>query len=78
MSKKDGLASMDPFSPAHQPDEGYSEDPLDTSVHHDLSSALASLNSPADLRTWLVANSSLLPLQVKTGMFYPTNALAFK
>ncbi|KAM0425655.1 hypothetical protein ACHAPT_009187 [Fusarium lateritium] len=65
MSKKEAL-SMDPFSPAHQPDEGYSEDPLTPTVSQDLSSALASLRSPSDLSAWLVANSSLLPLQVKT------------
>ncbi|KAF4953285.1 hypothetical protein FSARC_12433 [Fusarium sarcochroum] len=57
---------MDPFSPAHQPDEGYSEDPLTPTVNQDLSSALATLRSPSDLSTWLVANSSLLPLQVRT------------
>ncbi|RTE78980.1 hypothetical protein BHE90_006531 [Fusarium euwallaceae] len=66
MTKKESLSSMDPFSPAHQPDEGYSEDPLTPTVNQDLSSALASLRSPSDLSAWLVANSSLLPLQVKT------------
>ncbi|KAF7544166.1 hypothetical protein G7Z17_g10170 [Cylindrodendrum hubeiense] len=69
MSKKDGLPPMDPFSPAHQPDEGYSEDPLNPSVHHDLPAALASLRSPADLPAWLAANISLLPLQTRTGTF---------
>ncbi|KAF4445865.1 putative F-box/WD-repeat protein [Fusarium austroafricanum] len=57
---------MDPFSPAHQPDEGYSEDPLTPTVNQELSTALATLRSPSDLSTWLVANSSLLPLQVRT------------
>lgn len=62
---------MDPFSPAHQPDEGYSEDPLTPTVNQELSTALstalATLRSPSDLSTWLVANSSLLPLEVRTG-----------
>lgn len=59
---------MDPFSPAHQPDEGYSEDPLNPTLHNELSTALASLRSPADLPAWLIANASLLPVQIKTGM----------
>ncbi|KAF4459681.1 putative F-box WD-repeat [Fusarium albosuccineum] len=66
MSKKEALSSMDPFSPAHQPDEGYSEDPLTPTVSQDLQAALATLRSPSDLSSWLVANSSLLPLQVRT------------
>lgn len=66
MSKKDTLPPMDPFSPAHQTDEGYSEDPLNPSVNHDLPAALASLRSPADLPAWLAANISLLPVQTRT------------
>jgi len=66
-NKNEALPSMDPFSPAHQPDEGYSEDPLTPTVNQELSTALATLRSPSDLSTWLVANSSLLPLQVRTG-----------
>ncbi|KAM0352318.1 hypothetical protein ACHAPU_001982 [Fusarium lateritium] len=65
-NKNEALSSMDPFSPAHQPDEGYSEDPLTPTVNQDLSAALATLRSPSDLGTWLVANSSLLPLEVRT------------
>ncbi|CAJ0538867.1 Ff.00g067670.m01.CDS01 [Fusarium sp. VM40] len=65
-NKNEALSSMDPFSPAHQPDEGYSEDPLTPTVNQDLSTALATLRSPSDLSTWLVANSSLLPLEVRT------------
>ncbi|KAF5024265.1 hypothetical protein F66182_3658 [Fusarium sp. NRRL 66182] len=64
--KNQALSSMDPFSPAHQPDEGYSEDPLTPTVNHDLSTVLATLRSPSDLSTWLVANSSRLPLEVRT------------
>lgn len=63
---------MDPFSPAHQPDEGYSEDPLTPTIHNELSTALASLRSPADLIAWLITNASLLPVQTKTGMSPPT------
>ncbi|KAF5699930.1 putative f-box WD-repeat [Fusarium mundagurra] len=69
-NKNEALSSMDPFSPAHQPDEGYSEDPLTPTVNQELSTALstalATLRSPSDLSTWLVANSSLLPLEVRT------------
>lgn len=70
MSKKDTLPPMDPFSPAHQTDEGYSEDPLNPSVNHDLPAALASLRSPADLPAWLAANISLLPVQTRTGTLF--------
>ncbi|CAM1500437.1 Fc.00g095990.m01.CDS01 [Cosmosporella sp. VM-42] len=66
MSKRDQFPPMDPFSPAHQPDEGYSEDPLNPTIQSDLSAALSSLRSPADLPSWLVANASLLPVQIKT------------
>ncbi|KAF4977210.1 hypothetical protein FZEAL_6238 [Fusarium zealandicum] len=82
MSTKDGLSSMDPFSPAHQPDEGYSEDPLTPTVNQDLSTALATLRSYSDLSSWLIANSSLLPLQVRTELTMslldnlPTSVLA--
>lgn len=69
MSKNDHLSPMDAFSPAHQPDEGYSEDPLNPTIHSDLSSALSTLRSPADLPAWLIANVSLLPAQIKTGRF---------
>ncbi|ESU17232.1 hypothetical protein FGSG_13776 [Fusarium graminearum PH-1] len=65
-NKNESLSSMDPFSPAHQPDEGYSEDPLTPTVNQELSTALATLRSPSDLSSWLVTNSSLLPLQVRT------------
>ncbi|KAF5662770.1 putative f-box WD-repeat protein [Fusarium circinatum] len=69
-NKNEALSSMDPFSPAQQPDEGYSEDPLTPTVNQELSTALstalATLRSPSDLSTWLVANSSLLPLEVRT------------
>lgn len=60
---------MDPFSPAHQPDEGYSEDPINPSVHEDLSAILSTLRSPADLPSWLASNASILPVSVKTGAY---------
>ncbi|KAH7149062.1 WD40-repeat-containing domain protein [Dactylonectria estremocensis] len=59
---------MDAFSPVHGTDEGYSEDPLNPTVHNDLASALASLRSPADLPAWLAANISLLPVQTRTNL----------
>lgn len=62
---------MDPFSPAHQPDEGYSEDPLNPSVHVDLPAALAHLTSHADLVAWLSTNASLLSLKTRTGELPP-------
>lgn len=58
---------MDPFSPAHQPDEGYSEDPITPSVNHDLSALLSTLRSPADMPSWLASSASLLPVHIKTG-----------
>jgi hypothetical protein len=67
MSNKDNLPNMDPFSPAHQPDEGYSEDPLNPSVHVDLPAALAHLTSHGDLLTWLSTNANLLSLKTRTG-----------
>ncbi|KAK7426269.1 hypothetical protein QQZ08_007299 [Neonectria magnoliae] len=82
MSKQDALPPMGPFSPAHQPDEGYSEDPLNPSVHQDLPAALASLRSQADLPAWLAANVALLPVQTRTELTMtllnqlPTSAIA--
>ncbi|KAI5461987.1 hypothetical protein BGZ63DRAFT_203334 [Mariannaea sp. PMI_226] len=66
MTNKDGLPTMDPFSPAHQPDEGYSEDPLNPSVHHDLPTSLTSLRSHTDLPAWLATNANLLSIQART------------
>lgn len=57
---------MDHFSPAQQPDEGYSEDPINPS-HDDLSALLSTLRSPADVPSWLASNASILPVHVKTG-----------
>lgn len=60
---------MGPFSPAHQPDEGYSEDPLGTTGLADQLSALASLKSPLELPQWLAANASMLPVSVKSSEY---------
>ncbi|KAG5978290.1 hypothetical protein E4U55_006292 [Claviceps digitariae] len=82
MTKDDQLAAMDTFSPAHQPDEGYSEDPLNPPVHHSLAASLATLRSPADLSSWLTRNASILPLSVKKELTLtllddlPTSAIA--
>ncbi|KAH6603772.1 F-Box/WD40 repeat protein FWD-1 [Trichoderma cornu-damae] len=67
MSRGDNLPpTMGPFSPAHQPDEGYSEDPLGPTGLADQLSALAALKSPVELPQWLAANASLLPVSVKS------------
>lgn len=63
---------MDPFSPVHQPDEGYSEEPLNPEENTALVTSLATLHSPAELPAWLASNASLLPLSVKTGMLDAT------
>ncbi|KAG5950623.1 hypothetical protein E4U53_004737 [Claviceps sorghi] len=82
MTKDDQLAAMDTFSPAQQPDEGYSEDPLNLPVHHSLAASLASLRSPADLSSWLTRNTSILPLSIKKELTLtllddlPTSAIA--
>ncbi|KAK5989494.1 F-box/WD repeat-containing protein 1A [Cladobotryum mycophilum] len=67
MSKREQLPpSIGPFSPAHQPDEGYSEDPLNPiSISDQIASVFSSLRSPADLPQWVAANGSLLPVSVK-------------
>lgn len=67
MTKHDHLFAMDAFSPAHQPDEGYSEDPLNPPVHQSLAASLATLRSSADLPSWLASNAFALPLSVKKG-----------
>ncbi|KAG5989900.1 hypothetical protein E4U43_004403 [Claviceps pusilla] len=73
---------MDTFSPAQQPDEGYSEDPLNSPVHHSLAASLATLRSPADLSSWLTRNASILPLSIKKELTLillddlPTSAIA--
>ncbi|GAB0133342.1 hypothetical protein EsDP_00001754 [Epichloe bromicola] len=73
---------MDAFSPAHQPDEGYSEDPLNPPVHQSLAASLATLRSSADLPSWLASNAFALPLSVKKELTLtllddlPTSAIA--
>lgn len=69
MDRKDRFSPSGPFSPSNQPDEGYSEDPINTSLHSDLPSLFASLRSPADLPSWLADNASLLPVSIKTGKY---------
>ncbi|KJZ79711.1 hypothetical protein HIM_01180 [Hirsutella minnesotensis 3608] len=69
---------MDPFSPAHQTDEGYSEDPLNPT----LASNLPPPRSTADLPSWLASHASALPLPVRTELtmalldHLPTSAIA--
>lgn len=78
MSRSDNMTpSMGPFSPAHQPDEGYSEDPLGPGLTEQLSS-LASLKSPMELPQWMAANASQLPVSVKSSESPPScTALCF-
>lgn len=57
--------TMDPFSPAHQTDEGYSEDPLNPTLPQNLPAP----RSLADLPSWLAIHVSALPLPVRTGQW---------
>ncbi|KAM3521158.1 hypothetical protein MY4038_009145 [Beauveria bassiana] len=56
---------MDPFSPVHQPDEGYSEDPLISQDSSALPASLSSFQSPSDLAMWMARNTSMFPTSVK-------------
>lgn len=59
---------METFSPAQEPDEGYSEHPLNTSasgsIRDTINSALA-LRSSAELPAWLAAQMPTLTVQEK-------------
>lgn len=68
MSKRDRL-TMDAMTPSNQPDEGYSEDPLNSTIHYDAMPTLAAPRSPSDLPAWISANASLLPMSLKKGDF---------
>lgn len=75
MSRGDNLPpAMGPFSPAHQPDEGYSEYPLGPTGLAEQLSALATLKSPVELPQWLAANASLLPVSVKSSELFFSGA----
>ncbi|UNI15957.1 hypothetical protein JDV02_002439 [Purpureocillium takamizusanense] len=83
MAKSDHLpTAMDPFSPVHQTDEGYSEDPLNPTSSQGPSTAISALRSPADLPSWLANNASALPTSIKTELTMvlldqlPTSAIA--
>ena len=68
---------MDAFPAALQPDEGYSEDPLnpqDSTLSHGM--ALSGLSAPADLPAWLTSHLPNLPLAVKTRKFCLTSGLS--
>ncbi|KAJ6789811.1 hypothetical protein PWT90_02362 [Aphanocladium album] len=56
---------MDPFSPVHQPDEGYSEDPLNPQDSSALLASLSSFQSPSELAIWMARNASMFPISVK-------------
>ncbi|PFH58522.1 hypothetical protein XA68_13565 [Ophiocordyceps unilateralis] len=72
--------AMDPFSPAHQTDEGYSEDPLNPILPQNM--LVPALRSLADLPAWLASNASALPIAVRTELTIalldqlPTSAIA--
>ncbi|KAI1760479.1 WD40 repeat-like protein [Hypoxylon sp. FL1150] len=59
---------MDPFSPAQEPDEGYSEHPLNPSDSTSLTSdaSLTAKRSPADIPAWLSAQLPTLSVHQKT------------
>ncbi|KAI1780922.1 WD40 repeat-like protein [Hypoxylon cercidicola] len=59
---------MDPFSPAQEPDEGYSEHPLNPSDSTILRSdaSLTAKRSPADIPAWLSAQLPTLSVHQKT------------
>ncbi|KAH7312727.1 hypothetical protein B0I35DRAFT_356833 [Stachybotrys elegans] len=65
MARRDQQSPMDHFSPAHQTDEGYSEDPINSTAYLDLPDLLSTLRTPADLPAWLSSNASLLPVKIK-------------
>lgn len=66
MSKRNRV-EMDSFSPAAQPDEGYSEDPLNPPASNALHGSLSTLRSPADLPGWIAANGNQIPVSMKRG-----------
>jgi F-box and WD-40 domain protein 1/11 len=69
---------METFSPTQEPDEGYSEHPLNTSASgtiQDTTTALA-LRSSAELSTWLAAQMPTLTVQEKKRK--PTERSSFR
>jgi hypothetical protein len=61
------IVTMDLFPSPHQPDEGYSEDPLNPTVSplQSLPFLLSNSRSPSHLQPWLSSNLPGLPLSVK-------------
>ncbi|KAI0098344.1 WD40 repeat-like protein [Hypoxylon sp. NC0597] len=59
---------MDPFSPAQEPDEGYSEHPLNPTDSASLANnpSLTAKRSPADIPAWLSAQLPTLSVHQKT------------
>ena len=68
---------MDAFSPAHQPDEGYSEDPLHPTKSYQLFISLSTLKSPSELPSWISANASHLPMSLKKGTLTHASLASF-
>lgn len=67
---------MDPFSPAQEPDEGYSEHPLNPSDSTNNLTSDVSLTvkpSPADIPAWLSAQLPTLSVHQKTRKFIHFN-----
>ncbi|KAF4594852.1 F-box/WD-40 repeat-containing protein [Ophiocordyceps camponoti-floridani] len=71
---------MNPFSPTHHADEGYSEDPLNPILPQNL--PVPAPSSLADLPAWLASNASALPIAARTELTIalldqlPTSAIA--
>ncbi|KAF4122032.1 F-box and WD-40 domain protein 1/11 [Geosmithia morbida] len=61
MAKRDRLT----MNSTHQPDEGYSEDPLNSGRSYDLPAVLSTLKLPADLPAWVSENASSIPISLK-------------
>jgi len=66
---------MDAFPTAQQPDEGYSEDPLNPSVPISISPGigLAGPRTAADMPAWLSRNLPGLPVSIKTREYSDDN-----
>lgn len=58
---------MDPFSPRQQPDEGYSEDPLNPSLPDNVPASLPARFTAAELSAWLAANPNALTISLRKG-----------
>lgn len=65
---------MEAFSSHNQPDEGYSEEPINPPVHHDLPSIFEAMKSSSDVSSWLATNAGTLPEHIRKGTAAITRA----